>query len=345
MRMQHFWRTARVTALGAVVAATGVSATTPASALDEVTIAHAGTAVFRLPLYVAIVNDYFADQGLKLTVVNTRSGSDGMKMLAGGAVNFDVGQLVDAVNLNKQGINARGIAQLTNRFTNSIIVRKDLADEIKSLKDLKRRPLGVTGIGSGTWQFAMFIATQEGLKREDLNIIGVGTGANVVGAIKSKRVAAMSYAEPETLLLTKEGDAEMLVDMGDPATHAKFIGNDYMSNWIMVLPSYAREHKQNVQAFVNAIQLGLNWLQGRDPNEVAALLKKVSGFDRMDESILVASVKRQSVPKTAVVSQAAFDNALKIPLTVGALKEKMPFSQLVDNSYAEAAAKALATKP
>lgn len=345
MRIQHYWQKARLTALGAVVAVAGVSAATPSSALEEVTIAHAGAAVFRLPFYVAMINDYFKDQGLKLTVVNTRSGSDGMKMLAGRAVNFGVGQLVDAVNLNKQGINARGIAQLTNRFTNSIIVRKDLAGRIKTLKDLKGAPLGVTGIGSGTWQFAMFIATQEGLKREDLNFIGVGTGANVVGAIKSKRVAAMSYAEPETLLLTRQGLAEMLVDMGDPATHAKYIGDNYISNWIMVLPDYARDNKKKVQAFVNSIQLALNWLQGRDPNEVAALLKKVTGFDRMDASILVASVKRQSVPKTAVVSQAAFDNALKIPLAVGAIKVKMPFSQLVDNSFAEAAAKALASKP
>ncbi|MCL2430600.1 MAG: ABC transporter substrate-binding protein, partial [Alphaproteobacteria bacterium] len=175
-----------------------------AQAADKVNVAEAGGAMFRLPFYIAVQNGYFKDEGLDLQIVETRTGSDSVKMLAGGTVDLMIGQLIDAVQIAKQGIPVRGVAMATNRITNSILVRSDLADQIRSLKDLKGQPYGVTGVGSGTWQFALYAAKQEGLQVDDLNIVGVGVNANVIAAMKSKRVAVLSYAEPETLMLVDD---------------------------------------------------------------------------------------------------------------------------------------------
>jgi NitT/TauT family transport system substrate-binding protein len=329
-----------------ILGVTVVAGLQPASAqsMTKISMSTAGVGVFRLPLYIAIHNGYFNEQGLDLQLVDTQSGSDAMKILAGGAVQFSTGQLVDSVNLNQQGIKVRGVFMMTNRLTNSLVVRSDLADKIHSLGDLKGDPLGATGIGSGTWQLALFIAKVQGVDPDSLNFVGVGHGAGVIAAMKSKRVAVISYAEPETLQLVNGGDGKMLLDAGDPATHEKYIGKDYMNNWIMVLKDYADGHPEVVQHFVNAMQEGLDWAHQHSSGEIASLLEKVEGFEGMDDAVLAESVKRQGIPESGVVTQSAFDDTLKILKTIDVLKVEMAIDQLALNNFSEQAAKKLPLK-
>ena len=314
----------------------------PAAAKPQanVKISHAGSQIVRLPLYVAIQNGYFKDEGINLEVVDTRSGSDAMKMLAGKAVEFSTGQVLDAVNLNKEGINIQGVAMMTSKFTNSIVVRKATADQIKSVKDLKGRSVGVTSVGSGTWQFAVFAAQQEGLQKEDLNFIAVGTGAEAIGAVKAGRVDALSFGDPENPKLVQDGDAVFLIDMADEATHRKLIGESYVNNQIMVSADYAKANPAVVQAFVNAIQRGLNWANTNTPEEVAKLLLGYKGFEGSDQALLLLAVKRQAggVPRSGVITKDAFDNAMKLPVAVGVISAPMPYEQLVNTQFAEKAA-------
>lgn len=324
-----------------VVALTAMQGTAGLAA-EKVTLSHAGATLLRLPLYVAIQNGYFKDEGIDLEIVSTRSGSAAMKMLAGGSVNFSTGQLLDAVNLNKQDIHVRGVAMLTQRLSNSIVVRKALADKVKSMKDLKGRTVGVTSVGSGTWQFAVFIASLEGMKKEELNFIGVGAGPNVIGAIKSGRVDAMSYADPENLKLVQDGDAAFLVDMTDEATHKRLVGDTYLNNQVMVLKKYAESNPQQVQGFVNAIQRAINWVNSHTVEENAKVIHGFPAFSKLTPAHFLTSVKRAlpgGVAKTVEVSKNAFNNAMKFPLAVGALKTPMAYDRLIDDRFAKNAVK------
>lgn len=325
------------TGLGLLIAAVGGTAL----AQEKVTLSHAGATLLRLPLYIAVQNNYFRDEGLDLQIVETRSGSDAMKMLAGRSVNFSTGQLLDAINLNKRDIHVQGVAMLTQRLTNSMVVRKAVAHEIKSIRDLKGRTVGVTAVGSGTWQFAAFLASLEGLKVTDLNIVGVGAGANVIGAVKAGRVDAMSYADPENLKLVNDGDAVWLADMADDATHRRLIGNSYLANQIMVLASYAESNPRTVQAFVNAIQRAVVWGNSHTPEEVAKLIHQFPAFAKTDFEQFLIAVKRtlpHGLAANAAITREAFDNAMKLPVAIGALDAPMPYERLVAPRFAENAA-------
>lgn len=313
----------------------------------DVRLSHAGAQTFRLPLYVAIQNGYLKDEGINLQVVDTRSGSDAMKMLAGKAVELSTGQLLDAVNLNKEGINIQGVALLTNKLGNSIVVRKALAGQIKGMADLKGRTVGVTSVGSGTWQFAVYMGQLAGVKKDELNFVPVGTGADAIGALKSGRVDALSFADPENYQLVATGDAEFLIDMTNAETHQRLIGSSYLNNQIMVSADYAKSNPEAVQGFVNAIQRGLNWANANSTEEVAKLLSGYSGFQGMNQELLVASLRRQAnaVPKSAVITKDTFDNAMKFPLAIGVLTEAMPYEQVVNTAFAEKAAKEHPPKP
>jgi NitT/TauT family transport system substrate-binding protein len=314
----------------------------PQAMAEKITIAHAGGALLRLPFYVALQKKFFEAEGLEPEIVEARSGSDSIKMLVGGSVQFTTGQFIDAVNVQKQGVDAIGVAMLTQRMSNAIVVRKGLAGTIKTMKDLKGRPFGVTGIGSGTWQFAVYIARANGLKPGDLNFIGIGTGAGPIGAIKTSRVDALSYADPETYILVHDGDAVYLVDMGDDATHRRYVGASYLANQIMVMRDFAKKQPQTVQKFVNAIQRAINWSHAVSTDELAKVVHSFRGFARYNPEIFAGAIKKMmpnSLGKNAIVTQDAFDNAAKLSMAAGGMKEAIPMSKLVDNSFAEKAAK------
>lgn len=312
-----------------------------AQELKKVNMSHATATTIRLPFYIAYQNGDFEKQGIDLQIVDTRSGSDAMKMLAGGSVQISSGQLIDVINLNNQGIHVQGIALLTSQLGNSIIVRKDLAGEIKSMKDAVGRTVGVTGIGSGTWQFAVFAARVEGVDPEKLNFVPVGGAANVVGAVKAGRVDLMSYADPENYKLVQDGDAEFLIDMTDPETHKQLIGDVYINNMIMTTADYAKQNPEIVQGVVNAIQSGLDWANSHSPEEVATVLKSFPGFAGVEYEFLLASLDRMknAVPESALITQEAYDSTMKLPITVGVVKEPLPYEQLINTTFAQQAAK------
>ncbi len=338
--IRNLYRHWRAIALGVVLLSTSAI---NATAQVKVTLAHAGTQLMRLPLYIAIQNNYFKEEGLDLEVVEIRSGSDGMKMLAGNAVTFAAGQLIDAVNLNKQGIHTLGFVMLTQRLTNSIVVRQAVANKFKSMKDLKGANVGVTGVGSGTWQFAIFAGTLEGMKADDFNFIAVGAGAGVIGSMKAGRIDAMSYSDPENLQMVKDGDAQFLIDMADDATHLKILGESYLNNQIMVLNSYAKANPKTIQAFSNAIQKAVVWVNTHSIDENAKLLHSYPAFSELPYDQFLVSVRRtlpSGVGKSAIITRAAFDSAMRLPVAVGVLDAPMPYEQLVDSSFAEVASRA-----
>jgi NitT/TauT family transport system substrate-binding protein len=325
----------------AAASTTSAAAAAPKT-LSKVKVSHATVGVFRLPLYVALQNGYFKEEGLDIEIIDSKSGSDAMKLLAGGGVEFATGQLLDAVNLQREGIDVKGIAILTNRMTNSLTVKKGLEGQIKSMADLKgkTRTIGITSVGSGTWQFAVYLASLEKISKDDLNLVAVGAGAAAIQAMKAGKIDAMSMADPENYQVVADGDASFLYDTADVAQHKKYIGDTYLNNQVMTRGDYIKSNPQNVQAFVNGIQRAIGWINQHTPEETAKLILGYQGWQGTSEKVLVDMLKRGSAgnPKSAVIEKDAFDNGIKLPLAVGAIDKSMPYEQVINTDFAKKAA-------
>jgi ABC-type nitrate/sulfonate/bicarbonate transport system substrate-binding protein len=66
----------------------------------------------------------------------------------------------------------------------SLGVKKERADKIKAVADLKGAKIGVTAPGSSTNMIVWYLMAKAGLKPDDASFIGVGTGAGAVAAIQ-----------------------------------------------------------------------------------------------------------------------------------------------------------------
>lgn len=329
------------TTASAPAPATAAAAAAPKN-LGKVRISHATVGVFRLPLYVALQNGYFKDEGLDVEIIDSKSGSDAMKLLAGGGTEFGVGQLLDAVNLQREGIDCKGIAIATNRMTNSITVRKDLAASIKSMQDLKApKTIGITSVGSGTWQFAVYMAKLQGIPAEQLNLVAVGAGTAAIQAMEAGKLDAMSMADPENYQVVADGAAVFLYDTADVAQHKQYIGDSYLNNQIMTLGSTIKSKPEVVQAIVNAYQRAIVWDSTHTPEEIAKVILGYPSWQGTDQKVLVDMLKRGASgnPKTALIEKDAFDNGIKLPLAVGAIDKAMPYEQVISTEFAQNAIK------
>ena len=104
--------------------------------------------------------------------------------------------------------------------------------------------------------------------------------------------------------------------------------------------SYLEAHPDTVQAFVNALQRGMEKVSQRTPEEIAKMI--APQFPETDEAVLTAIVRRyaeQDTWKTDLIfSEDAFILLQDILENSGELKERVPYEELVTTTFAEKAA-------
>jgi NitT/TauT family transport system substrate-binding protein len=323
-------------ALICLLALPGASAT-----LTPIRVAITNHLIFRTPLYVASRQGFFRAEGLDVELDNMQVGSDAMKLLASGGVEFDSGPPIDGIHAIEQGVGISGVALMNSTFQNSVIVTKSQAGTIKKFADLKGHTMGVTGIGSATWQFAMLLTAKSGLKPEEIQFVSLGTNAQIA-EVEAGRVDAMAATDPEPYELVRSGAASWLVDMLDPATHQRYVAKPVLFADIMANDDYIRSHPVQVQAFVNGMQRGMNWCNTHSPAELAAVLKTFPAFDPYALKDLTAMEQRlkPTLPKSVAITREEYTNAMTVVRTIGQLKTDIPFEQAIKASFGEHAAKA-----
>ena len=191
------------------------------------------------------------------------------------------GPFIDPVNLRRQNFQASSIALFSSRLNNSLIISSKKKNEIKTVADLKGRAIGITGVGSGTWQFLMYLIRRAGLGPEDVKMIPLGGDAGVIAAgLKSGNVDGMTYGDPFNYQLVQDGSAFFLVDATDEPTHQSLFPGDIIYNQIYATNALIQSNPQVVQAFVNATQKALNFANTHTALEVARVIKKWKALTR-----------------------------------------------------------------
>ena len=98
-------------------------------------------------------------------------------------------------------------ASFTILPTVTLVVRRDLRAQIRSIKDLKGRRLGVTAIGGGTHVLAASILKKAGYSLADVVVVPVGSGKPLIDKMKQKEIDAAMATDPTTteLLMVRRG--------------------------------------------------------------------------------------------------------------------------------------------
>src|SRR5580700_1007780 len=185
-----------------------------AAAQTKVTIAVGGGACLcYLPTVLAKQLGEFDRAGLAVDLVDLKGGSDALKAVLGGSADVVTGYFDHCVNLaaKKQELVAFVVY---DRYPGLVLVVSPSHNgEIKSIKDLAGKEVGVSAPGSSTDFFLKYLLKKNGVDSSGVAVIGVGLGATAVAAMEQGQIDAAVMLDPAvTVLEGSHPDLRILSD-------------------------------------------------------------------------------------------------------------------------------------
>ena len=258
-----------VVALGALVLSVGVAA---AQSKTKVSIAVGGAGCLcYLPTVLAKQLGEYDKAGLNVELVDLKGGSDALKAVLGGSADVVSGYFDHCVNLaaKKQELQAFVVY---DRYPGLVLVVSPAhTNEIKSIKDLAGKKVGVSAPGSSTDFFLKYLLKKNGLDPAGTAVIGVGLGATAVAAMEQGQIDAAVMLDPSVTVL--QGSHKDLLILSDTRTQKDTLetfGGEYPGGALYSTVAWINGHEKETQALTNAMLATIAWIHSHSPEEIMA---------------------------------------------------------------------------
>lgn len=277
------------------------------------------------PLFAAIKQGYFREQGLEIDTALTTGGAVGIPGLLAGAYDIVFTNVVSTVQARAQGLPIQIIAPAsavgdgsTGPAGAGILVRS--GEGLKSGADLAGKSLGVNNQNNIIWLYARAWVQKAGGDPAKV-IYREVPFPQMVDALRGKRVDAVFAVDP-FLTLAK----------GDPSL--TFLGSPYLVvqprlsvAQYVATEEFIAKHPDTLKRFDAGLRQGIAWVSKHlNTPEVHAL---ISSYSRMRPGLLAkmapmveppSSVDADSIRKTIVLMKE--HGLLKTDVDVGAMLHK-----------------------
>lgn len=140
--------------------------------------------------------------------------------------------------------------------------------------------------------------------------------------------------EPSATALEQEGAGYVVASLGVDSGYVPYTAFSAKS-------SYIEKNPQTIQQFTNALQKGMDYVNSHTPEEIAKAIQPQ--FEETDLETITTIVTRYYEQDTwksdLVFEQESFDLLLDILQEAGELSAVVPYTDLVNTTFAKEAAK------
>ncbi len=303
--------------------------------LTKVQLNEVAHSIFYAPMYVAIEEGYFEEEGIDLTLVNGLGADKTMTAVLSGEA--DIGFMGSEASIYVYNEGAEdyvvNFAQLTQRAGNFLVARTQEKDF--QIEDLKGKTV-IGGRKGGMPQMVFeYILKKHGIRPEtDLTMI-----QNIDFGMTSQAFAGGSgdYTvefEPAATALELEGAGYVVASLGVESGYVPYTAYSAKK-------SYIEENPEVIEGFVKALQKGMDYVQTHTPEEIAKVIQPQFAETPLEtiEMIVTRYYEQDTWKENLIFEESSFTLLTDILESAGELSKKPPYSDLVDNTYAEKAAK------
>jgi NitT/TauT family transport system substrate-binding protein len=241
-----------------------------AAAQSKITIAVGGGACLcYLPTVLAKQLGEFERAGLAVDLVDLKGGSDALRAVLGGSADVVSGYFDHCVNLAAKKQELQSFV-VYDRYPGLVLVVSPAhTAEIKSIKDLAGKKVGVSAPGSSTDFFLKYILKKNGLDPASASVIGVGLGATSVAAMEQGQIDAAVMLDPSVSILQgSHPDLRILSDTRTQKDTLEVFGGEYPGGALYSTTAWIAAHEKDVQALTDAILSTLAWIAAHSPEEI-----------------------------------------------------------------------------
>ena len=243
-----------------------------AAAQTKVTIAVGGGACLcYLPTVLAKQLGEFEKAGLAVDLVDLKGGSDALKAVLGGSADVVSGYFDHCVNLAAKKQELQSFV-VYDRYPGLVLVVSPAhTNEIKSIKDLAGKKVGISAPGSSTDFFLKYLLKKNGVDPASTAVIGVGLGGASVAAMEQGQIDAAVMLDPSvTVLQGSHPDLRILSDTRTQKDTLAVFGGEYPGGALYSTTAWISAHDKEVQALTNAILNTLAWIHAHSPEDIMA---------------------------------------------------------------------------
>lgn len=322
-----------ISLLGCEGKSTSAQGAASASSLQKVTLNEVAHSLFYAPLYVAIEEGYFEEEGIDLTLVTGFGADKTMTAVLTGEA--DIGFMGSESTIYTYAGNADdyvvNFAQLTQRAGNFLVSRKPI-DNFSW--DMLKGSTVLGGRAGGMPEMVFeFILKKNGIDPEtDLSIDQSIDFGSTAAAFSGGQGDFSVEFEPHATSLEKKGDGYVVASLGEESGYVPYTA-------FSAKKSYIEANPELIQAFTNALQKGMDYVATHTPEEIATLIQPQ--FAETDSATLTAIIARyheQDTWKTDLIfEEEAFTLLQNILEEAGELSSRVPYADLVTTDFAKKA--------
>lgn len=293
--------------------------------------------VFYAPMYVAINEGFFEEEGLSIDLSTGQGADKTMQQLLSGNVDIGFSGPEQVVYIYNQGREDYPVVfgQLTQRDGSFLVGREEEGNfdwsSLKGKEIIGGRPGGIPEMA------LEYVLKQNGLNPEnDVKMVTNVDFTATAGAFKSGIGDYVALFEPTATMLEKDGAGNIVSSIGNEAGNISY-------TCFYTTKSYMDENPDIIQKFTNAIYKGQQWVQQHTSEEVADSI--ISFFPGTDKEVIVKVIDNykniEAYSETPEVSEDGLNKLMDIiqGYDESLITERPDFNIIVNNSFAKQAIK------
>src|ERR1700723_500775 len=241
-----------------------------AAAQSKVTIAvGGGGCLCYLPTVLALQLGEYEQAGVAVELVDLKGGSDALKAVLGGSADVVSGYFDHCVNLAAKKQELVSFVVYDRYPGEVLVVSPKHTAEIKSIKDLAGKKVGVSAPGSSTDFFLKYLLRKNGVDPASVAVIGVGLGGTAVAAMEQGQIDAAVMLDPSvTVLQGNHPDLGILSDTRTAKDTLEVFGGEYPGGALYATAAWVASHEKEVQGLTNAIVNTLSWIHAHSAEDI-----------------------------------------------------------------------------
>lgn len=309
--------------------------TSTLSKSTPVTLNEVAHSIFYAPLYVAIEEGYFADEGVDLTLVTGFGADKTMTALLTGEADIGFMGSESTIYTYAGGSTdyAVNFAQLTQRAGNFLVAREPIDDFDWSML-IGKNVLGGRAGGMPEMVFEYILKKNNIDPTADLSIDQSIDFGSTAAAFSGGQGDFTVEFEPHATSLEAKGDGYVVASLGEDSGYVPYTA-------FSAKKSYIEANPKIIQSFTNALQKGMDYVQSHSAKEIATVIQPQ--FEGTELDTITTIVERYAAQDTwksdLIFEEKSFTLLQNILEEAGELESRVPYEDLVDITFATEAAK------
>lgn len=301
----------------------------------DITLNEVAHSIFYAPMYVAIEEGYFEEEGINLTLVCGFGADKVMTAVLSGEADIGFMGSEASIYTYNEGANdyVVNFAQLTQRAGNFLVAREEMPDF--SWEDLKGSTVLGGRKGGMPEMVFEYILKKNGIDpATDLEINQSIDFGSTAAAFSGGQGEYTVEFEPSATALEQENKGYVVASLGEESGYVPYTAYSAKKSFI-------EKNPEAIQRFTDALQKGMDYVQSHTPEEIARVIEPQFPETELDtiETIVTRYYDQDTWKGDLVFEKESFELLQDILESAGELEKRAPYEELVTTEFAEKAAR------